>query len=104
MRQRIENTLSISVEGVDLTTVSNIEFYVKQNGVFFEYSPVVTDASTMLVTITKEDADRLSTSGVSLQFAYTDSAGKPYASEILKISVAELLKREGYDANQDAGE
>ena len=35
MRERIRNELHIEVEGVDLTTVRNIEFYVRQGKCFF---------------------------------------------------------------------
>lgn len=98
MRQRIANTVSISVDGVDLTAISNIEFYVRQNGLFFEYVPTVVNASTMIVIIPKEDADLLMPAFVRLQFAYTNADGRPDASDVLAISVAELLKTEGYDA------
>ena len=33
MRQRIENYLSVTVEGVELTTITNPAFWVKQSSV-----------------------------------------------------------------------
>lgn len=99
MRQKIKNDVYISVDDVDLTTLRNIEFYVKQLSVFFQYIPVVVNANTMIVTIPKEDADRLAVGSVKLQFAFTDAGGKDDASDVLEIDVAELLKAEGYNAD-----
>ena len=39
MRQRMENDLSVTVEGVDLTTVTGLVFWVRQEKVFLEYVP-----------------------------------------------------------------
>ena len=47
MRQRIENYLSVTVEGVDLTTVHDPVFWVKQSSVFLEYVPEISDSGTM---------------------------------------------------------
>lgn len=53
MRQRIENYLSVTVDGVDLTTVHDPVFWVKQSSVFLEYVPEIADSGTMLVHIPK---------------------------------------------------
>lgn len=98
MRQRIENRLVIDVEGIDLTTVTGIRFWIRQAGKFFEYVPVVTDAGQMIVVIPKDDAMRLTYRiSAEVQFAYTDADGNPGASDVLSLPVAELLKTEGYD-------
>lgn len=97
MRRKIENNILVNVEGVDLTTVSNIEFYVKQPALFLEYIPRVISAGQMIVKIPYEDAMKLKLGGVSLQFAYTDASGTPNATDTIIASVKELLKEDGYD-------
>ena len=98
MRQKILNNLLIEVDGLDLTSVTNIEFYVRQ-GVYDWTLPVtVNDASSMLVVFPKEYAMNLcDTEPVELQFAFTDKNGNPDASDPLTISVGRLIKEAGYD-------
>ena len=96
MRQRIENYLSVSVEGVDLTTVTDPIFWVKQSGVFLEYVPEIADSGSMLVRIPKEDAMKLWANDVAVQFAFTTQDGRPLASDVVKIPVEQLLKEAGY--------
>ena len=97
MRQRMENDLSVTVAGVDLTTVTGLVFWVRQEKVFLEYVPEVADSGTMLVHIPKEDAMRLWEGNVDMQFAFTAQDGRPLASEIVQMSVGRLLKEAGYD-------
>lgn len=96
MRQRIENYISVTVDGVDLTTVQDYVFWVKQSSVFLEYVPEIADTSTMLVHIPKEDAMKLRNSDVEMQFAFTTQDGRPMASDIVHMSVERLLKEAGY--------
>ena len=96
MRQRIENELSVTVEGVDLNTVRDLVFWIRQEKVFLEYVPEVADGGTMLVHIPKEDAMRLWNSDVEMQFAFTTQDGRPLASDIVRMSVERLLKEAGY--------
>lgn len=96
MRQRIENYLAVTVDGVDLTTVQDYVFWVKQSSVFLEYVPEIADSSTMLVHIPKEDAMKLRNSDVEMQFAFTTQDGRPLASDIVRMSVDRLLKEAGY--------
>ena len=96
MRQRIENYLSVTVEGVDLTTVQDQVFWVKQSNVFLEYVPEVADSGTMLVHIPKEDAVKLREGTVDVQFAFTTQDGRALASDVAKVSVERLLKEAGY--------
>ena len=96
MRQRIENYLSVTVEGVDLTTVQEPVFWVKQSNVFLQYVPEVADSGTMLVHIPKEDAVKLREGTVDVQFAFTTQDGRALASDIAKVSVERLLKEAGY--------
>lgn len=100
MRQKIKNTLAVEVEGIDLTTVRNIEFYIRQGDIFYEYTPTVLNSSEMIVIIPKDHADALRYDMVcSLQFAFTDPDGNHIASEIVKDYVDRLLKSEGYDGD-----
>lgn len=96
MRQRIENELSVTVEGVDMTTVRDLVFWVRQSSVFLEYVPEIADSGTMLVHIPKEDAMKLRSSDVEMQFAFTTQDGRPLASDIVRMSVERLLKEAGY--------
>lgn len=96
MRQRMENSLLIKVDGIDLTTASNIEFYIRQAGSFFQYTPEVISPEEMLVAIPYEDAMKLTTGECRLQFALTDANGTPLATEVKTVSVGTLLKEAGY--------
>ena len=97
MRQKIENHLFIEVDGVDLNSCSGLEFYVKQDHLFFQYIPEVKSASEMLVTVPYKDAIKLRRTPVQIQFAFTDANGNPDASEAVELPVEELLKEAGYD-------
>lgn len=96
MRQRIENYLSVTVDGVDLTTVHDHVFWLKQSSVFLEYVPEIVDSSNMLVYIPKEDAMKLRNSDVEMQLAFTTQEGRAFASDIVRMSVDRLLKEAGY--------
>ena len=97
MRQKIENNLDVEVKGVDLTGCTDLEFYVKQDGLFFQYTPVVVDASNMIVTVPYEDAMKLRKTTVKVQFAFTNESGHPDSSAPVEIPVGEFLKEAGYD-------
>lgn len=99
MRRRIENRIVIDCKGVDLTKVSNLEFYVKQRDFFFQYTPEVISASQMVVVIPLNDAKTLAAQRATIQLAYTDENGNPFASEISSILVGDLLKEAGYGFN-----
>ena len=95
MRQKIKNTISLEVAGLDLTTITNIEFYIKQGSRFWQLTPVVVSSTEMYVVFPKEDAMGLSIGNVKLQFAYTQG-NLTNASDIAEIAVAALLKEAGY--------
>lgn len=97
MYNRIKNALLVVCEGVDLTTVSNIEFYVKQPPLSFCYIPEVISSEEMLVVVPFEDAMKLKPGEVKVQFAYTDAAGNPRPSPTEIVPVDELQKEAGYD-------
>lgn len=97
MREKIENRLKITCDDVDLTTLSNIEFYVRQANFFGCYTPIVISKNEMIVCIPFKDAKRLKCGNVKLQFAFTDADGFPNASETVIKKVNDLLKEVGYD-------
>lgn len=97
MRRNIKNYLWVTCNDVDLTSVQNIEFWIKQGSLFFQYVPEVLSESEMIVRIPFEDAKKLSAADCRLQFAFTDESGTPRATEIERISVGDLLKEAGYD-------
>lgn len=99
MREKIENKLKVTCEDVDLTTLTNIEFYVRQtqSKFFCCYTPHVISPTEMAVNIPFKDAKRLEQGVVELQFAFTDEEGNPRASDIVTKTVNALLKEVGYD-------
>lgn len=97
MREKIKNTLKIICTDLDLTTVKNVEFYVKQPHFFGCYTPVVVSANEMHVDIPFADARRLTKGTVKLQFAFAFADGTPGASDVEITKVNELLKGAGYD-------
>ena len=97
MREKIENHLKITCEDVDLTEITNVEFYVRQHGFFGCYTPSVISPTEMIVTIPFEDAKKLKDGEVKLQFAFVDKNGVPRASDIVNHTVGDLLKEVGYD-------
>ena len=97
MKRRIENSLSIICDDVDLETISNIEFYVRQGRFFRQYVTEVISSNEMLVRIPFEDAKVMTTAPVQLQFAFVDANGNPRSTEIAETSVGDLLKEAGYD-------
>ena len=98
MRQRMKNYLEVAVKGVDLTTSSNIEFYLCQDEFFRQYTPEVAASDKMVVEIPCADAMKLASGAVLVQFALTDKNGTPHAPDPKAIPVDVLLKEAGYAA------
>ena len=100
MFQKIKNTLHIPVEGAELTKATHLEFYLRQGGLFFKYTPTVVNDGEIIVEIPKADADRLKfNEKVRCQLVFTDENGNDIPSDIVNVSVNELLNPEGYDGN-----
>lgn len=100
MFQKVKNTLHIPVEGAELTKATHLEFYLRQGGLFFKYTPTVVNDNEIVVEIPKSDADRLKhTEKVRCQLVFTDNSGNDIPSEITETTVYELLAPEGYDGN-----
>lgn len=98
MREKIKNTLKLTCADLDLTTLRNIEFYVKQMNFFGCYTPFVISENEMSVTIPFADAKRLKEGPAKLQFAFTYADGTPGASDVVTTEVKALLKGAGYDS------
>ena len=96
MREKIQNTLKIGCEDIDLTTLTNIEFYVSQSNFSGCYIPTVLSPREMVVIIPFEDAMKLHEGRVELQFAFTDADGNPDASDVSCVTVERFLKEAGY--------
>ena len=100
IREKIQNQLKITCEVIDLTEITNIEFYVRQFMTFLCYTPSVLSSTEMTVTIPFEDAKKLKDGEVKLQFAFVDKNGVPNASDVVTVSVHDLLKEGGYNPVQ----
>ena len=97
MKNRIQNQLHIQCSGTNLMEDSNIELYIKQGSLLFQYIPRVIDETSMLVVIPFEDAIQLKQGKVLVQLAFMDKYKNPIASEITRVEVTSLLKENGYD-------
>jgi hypothetical protein len=98
MRKKIKNTLKITCTDIDLTTVSNIEFYIRQLKFFGCYVPKVISSSEMIVVIPFEEAKKMHDGKAEVQLAFTDENGNPRATEPVTTTVGNLLKEVGYNA------
>lgn len=97
MRRRIRNVIQIEIDGASLEGASDLELYVKQDhGVCKTYTPTIVDETHIEVEIPFADAMQLAPTTANVQLAYTNLNGYPVATDILCVSVGELLKGEGY--------
>ena len=100
MRQRIENKIKLDVDGFNMTTASNILVFLRQDDIFYEYTPKVIDGTTLTFVITYEEAMALkSDRKAQLQIAFTDSSGNKHASGVVNVTVDVLIKEAGYDGD-----
>lgn len=97
MRQLIANELELTNNEVDFTTSTNIEVWLRQLDLFFQYTPTVVSAHVMTVTIPFADAKQLQPGGAELQWALTDVHGKPVCFDPENITIGRLIKDEGYN-------
>lgn len=96
MRQKIENRVLVRVDDFDLTQAVDLVVYIRQNDVFLEYIPDVANAHEMIVYIPLADAMRLQCAACKMQIAGRDAQGMPFATDVQRVPVHELLKEEGY--------
>ena len=96
MTEKIRNSITITCEDADFDTATNIEIYLRQGDLFFQYAPSAVDKHELAVVIPKADAMKLQPGTCRMQFAFTDGEDSPRASAVQKLSVTELLKEAGY--------
>ena len=100
MIQRMRNQISIDVDGIDLTTVSDIEVILTQEDtntkVLFSGADVMFDSTKIAVTLPKSLAMQLDVSPLRAQIMFTKEDGYPDATLPFTIPVRELIKEEGY--------
>lgn len=101
MFQRMRGVISIEVDGVDMTTVTDIEVKLRQEDtgvdLLFTGSQVaVANESTVQVEIPKVTAMQLDVSPLRGQVMFTMPNGIPDATKPFTVPVSELIKVEGY--------
>ena len=100
MIQRMRSQVSVDVDGIDLTTVSDIEVILTQEStnteVLFAGADVMFGENTVAVTLPKELAMQLDVSPLRAQIMFTKEDGYPDATLPFTIPVRELIKEDGY--------
>lgn len=101
MFQRMRGVIPIEVDGVDMTTVTDIEVKLIQEDtgvdLLFTGSQVtVASSSTVQVEIPKATAMQLDVAPLRGQVMFTYSDGIPDATKPFTVSVSELIKEDGY--------
>lgn len=101
MFQRMRGVVSITIDGVDMMTVSDVEVKLIQEDtgvdLLFSGSDVmIADSSNVEVTIPKEVAMQLDTSPMRGQVMFTQENGIPDATKPFTVKINELIKEEGY--------
>ena len=96
MKQKMRNTLCIYIYGIDLTKCSNIKFYMQQDSSEFpEYNGIA--YSKLIVEIPYDDAMKLSCGTVEAQVCMQDEYGNSRATNVMTITVEELIAKNGYN-------
>lgn len=101
MFQRMRGVISIEVDGVDMTTVTDIEVKLIQedtgvNLLFTGSQVAVANESTVQVEIPKATAMQLELMPMRGQVMFTHPNGIPDATKPFTVPVSELIKVEGY--------
>lgn len=101
MFQRMRSAVSITVNGPDMLTVTDIEVKLIQEDtgvemLFTNSDVAVADSSTVQVEIPKDIAMQLEVAPMRGQIMFTYTNGYPDATRPFTIPVSELIKEEGY--------
>ena len=101
MFQRMRGAVSITVDGIDLTKVTDIEVELIQEDTGVEMlftggEVVVTGETALTVTIPKDTAMSLEVAPLRGQIMFTREDGMPDATKPFTVSVEELIKEAGY--------
>ena len=101
MFQRMRGAVSINVDGVDLSTVTDIEVELIQEDtgvemLFTGAEVVVTGETALTVVISKSAAMQLEVAPLRGQIMFTRDNGFPDATKPFTVPVSELIKEDGY--------
>lgn len=98
MIRGIKNTLTIRVKDATLTSATDIEFYLRQGTLFYQYTPTVIDDERLVVIVPREDTEKMLRGRILCQLVFTDKDGNNRASRPKVCEVECLLKEDGYGA------
>ena len=101
MFQRMRGAVSITVDGIDLTKVTDIEVELIQEDtgvemLFTGEDVAIADSGTLQVVIPKDTAMALEVAPLRGQIMFTRDNGFPDATKPFTVPVSELIKEEGY--------
>ena len=101
MFQRMKSAISITVDGVDLYSVTDIEVKLIQEDtgvemLFTGAEVAVATLDTLQVVIPKDIAMQLEVAPLRGQIMFTYSNGFPDATKPFTVPVSELIKEDGY--------
>ena len=101
MFQRMRSLIAVDVDGVDLTTVTDIEVQLIQESTGVEMllsgSDIVVMSETQIAFgIPKDVAMQLEVEPIRGQIMFTRDTGLPDATKPFTIPVSELIKEAGY--------
>lgn len=83
---------------MDLTTCSDLKFYVDQNGITYTYSGTadLDDHEVMHVEIPKADALQFFKGRAQVQVALTDASNVPRSHDPIWVYMGDFLEVTGY--------
>lgn len=101
MFQRMRSAVSITVDGVDMTTVTDIEVKLIQEDTGVEMlfaggDVTIVDSATVQVVVPKDIGMQLDVAPLRGQVMFTYSDGIPDATKPFTVPVSELIKEDGY--------
>ena len=101
MFQRMRGAVSITVDGIDLTKVTDIEVELIQEDtgvemLFTGAEVAIASSDTLQVVIPKDVAMALEVSPLRGQIMFTYENGYPDATKPFTVPVSELIKEDGY--------
>lgn len=101
MFQRMRSAVSITVNGIDMTTVTDIEVKLIQEDTGVEMlftggDVTIVDSATVQVVIPKDIGMQLDVAPLRGQVMFTYPNGYPDATRAFSVPVSELIKEDGY--------
>jgi len=101
MFQRMRGAVPITIDGVDMLTVTDIvvKLIQEDTGVemlFTGAEVAIADSTTIQVVIPKDVAMQLDVSPLRGQVMFTYPNGFPDATKTFSVPVSELIKEDGY--------